>query len=54
MTPAPANTPAHPRAASSEQPDTVLQAVSLHDYEQVVTARASFVDFLLAGTEDRQ
>lgn len=31
--------------------DPPLQAVSLQDYEQLVTVRASFVDFLLRRPE---
>ncbi|MCC9195455.1 hypothetical protein QNO08_03770 [Arthrobacter sp. zg-Y820] len=31
------------------EPQPALQAVSLHDYELLVTTRASFVDFLLGN-----
>ena len=46
------NITAPPEAAppSAEQPPHSLLAVSMQDYEQVVTARASFLDFLLART----
>ncbi|WP_461170288.1 hypothetical protein [Arthrobacter sp. Z1-15] len=49
-----ATAPPHAAPPASAQPAHVLQAVSLQDYEEVVTARASFLDFLLAGAEDRE
>ena len=49
-------TTAPPKAAphTPEQSPHSLLAVSLQDYEQVVTARASFLDFLLARTEGQE
>jgi hypothetical protein len=41
-------------APLAEQAPHNLLAVSLQDYEQVVTARASFLDFLLARTEGQE
>lgn len=38
--------------ADAPEPLPALQAVSLHDYEQLVTSRASFVDFLLGCGRD--
>ena len=38
----------------SEHPAHALQAVSLQDYEEVVTARACFLDSLLARSEERE
>lgn len=49
----PATAPPSTAPPLSEQPADSLQAVSLQDYEQVVTARASFLDFLLARTEEQ-
>jgi hypothetical protein len=46
--------PPQPGLPLAEQPPHNLLAVSLQDYEQVVTARASFLDFLLARTEGQE
>ena len=46
--------PPHTARPLSEHPAHALQAVSLQDYEEVVTARACFLDFLLTRSEEQE